>query len=237
MKYADRPLVSVIVAVLNGERYLRSALHSICRQDYCPLEIIVVDGQSVDHTAVIAQSLKSVKYICQEGRGLANGRNRGIEAAQGELISFLDSDDIWAVYKLSTQVDYLLRNPGIQYVTAWVKFFVEPGSRLRPGYTKKFLDGARTGPTPGTLVTRKSVFSDIGMFDTDFSIACDFEWFKRAKDRDIPMFIIPEILLYKRIHERNLSSDVRTNRKEVFSIIRQILGQRQNQKTGTSHGQ
>jgi len=211
MKSMDRPLVSVIVAVLNDERYMRSALNSICKQNYYPFEIIVIDGQSVDHTAVIAQSFKSVKCISQEKRGLAHGRNRGIEAAQGELIAFLDSDDIWATNKLDIQVDYLLRNPEIQYVNAWVKFFVEPGSPLRFGHTKKFLSQARIGPTPGTLVARKSVFNFTGMFNADFSIACDLEWFKRVKDRDIPMFIIPEVLLYKRIHDRNLSSDAKKN--------------------------
>jgi len=231
----DRPLVSVIVAVSDGERYISAALHSIFKQNYHTCEIVVVDGQSVDHTAVISQSFKSVKYIYQPGRGLANGRNIGIEAAQGELIAFLDSDDFWTPDKLSVQVHYLLKNPGVQFVNAWVKLFVEPGYNLRSRYTKEFLDQPHMGRSLGTLVARKSVFDLVGMFSEDFSIACDVEWFKRAKDRNIPTFIIPKILLYKRIHNRNLSSDVNTNRREVLSIIRQAVRQQRLRKTGTSH--
>ncbi len=224
----DRPLVSVIVAVSDGERYIGSALHSIFRQNYYPFDIIVVDGQSVDRTAAIAQSFKSVKYIYQAGHGLANGRNRGIEAAQGEFIAFLDSDDLWTPDKLGIQIDYLLRNPELQYVNAWVQLFVDWGYSLRSRYTKKFLEQAHVGRTPGTLVARKSVFDLVGLFSPDFNIACDAEWFVRANGCRIPMFIVPEVLLYKRIHDNNLSSNVSINRKELMEVIRQsIMRQRQ----------
>lgn len=232
-----RPLVSVIVVVSNGERYISSALHSIFNQDYYPFEIIVVDGQSVDHTAAIVQSFKSVKYLCQAEQGLANGRNIGIEAAGGELIAFLDSDDLWTPHKLGVQVDYLLQNPEIQYVNAWVKLFVKPGYTLRSGYTKKFLEQAHIGRTPGTLTARRSVFDLVGLFSTDFSIACDAEWFMRANPCKIPMFIIPEVLLYKRIHNNNLSSNVNVNKKELMTVIRQSLIRQRLKVSGIPYGQ
>ena len=229
------PLVSVIVVVSNGERYISSALHSIFKQNYYPFEIIVVDGQSVDHTAAIVQSFKSVKYLRQAEQGLANGRNIGIEAAEGELIAFLDSDDLWTPHKLSVQVDYLLQNP-VQYVNAWVKLFVEPGYSLKSGYTKKFLEQAHIGRTPGTLIARRSVFDLVGLFSTDFSIACDVEWFTRANACKIPMFIIPEVLLYKRIHNNNLSSNVSVNKRELLTVIRQSLIRQRRKVSGIPYG-
>ena len=230
------PLVSVIVVVSNGERYIRSALHSIFNQDYYPFEIIVVDGQSVDHTAAIVQSFKSVKYLCQAKQGLANGRNIGIEAAGGELIAFLDPDDLWTPHKLGVQVDYLLQNPEIQYVNAWVKLFVEPGYTLRSGYTKKFLEQAHIGRTPGTLTARRSMFDLVGLFSTDFSIACDAEWLMRANTCKIPMFIIPEVLLSKRIHNYNLSSNVSENKRELMTLIRQSLIRQRRKVSGIPYG-
>jgi glycosyltransferase involved in cell wall biosynthesis len=230
----DSPLVSVIVAVSNGERYLAQALESVFTQTYGRLEVIVVDDGSVDNSAKIARSRREeVRYISQHTTGLAVARNTGVNAAQGELIAFIDQDDLWTPNKLDSQVDYLLQNPEIQYVNAWVRLFVEPGSSLRPGYTEDFLGRVHVGRTPGTLVARKSVFDLVGMFSADFSIACDVEWFKRADDYNIPMRIVPEVLLYKRIHNNNLSSDVTTNRRELFSIIRRTIGQRRLQKTGT----
>jgi glycosyltransferase involved in cell wall biosynthesis len=231
----NRPLVSVIVVVSNGERYISFALDSIFKQNYYPFEIIVVDGQSVDHTAAIVQSFKSVKYLRQAEQGLANGRNIGIEAAGGELIAFLDSDDLWTPHKLSVQVDYLLQNP-VQYVNAWVKLFVEPGYSLRCGYTKKFLEQAHMGRTPGTLTARRSVFDLVGLFSTDFSIACDVEWFTRANACKIPMFIIPEVLLYKRIHNNNLSSNVSVNKRELMTVIRQSLIRKRRKVSGIPYG-
>jgi glycosyltransferase involved in cell wall biosynthesis len=230
------PLVSVILVVSNGERYIRSALHSIFKQNYFPLEIIVVDGQSVDHTAAIAQSFKSVKYLHQAEQGLANGRNTGIEAAEGDLIAFLDSDDLWTTHKLSIQVDCLLQNPEIQYVNSLVKLFVDPGYSPRSGYTMKFLEQAHIGRTPGTLVARRSVFDLVGLFNTDFSIACDVEWFTRANASKIPMFIIPEVLLYKRIHNNNLSSNVSVNKRELMIVIRQSLIRQRRKISGIAYG-
>jgi glycosyltransferase involved in cell wall biosynthesis len=232
----DRPLISVIVTVSDGERHVSSALHSIIRQNYYPFEIIVIDGQSVDDTAAIAKSFRSVRYIYQTGSGLANGRNTGLEAAQGKFIAFLDSDDLWMPDKLHVQIDYLLRNPEIQYVNAWVQLFVDPGYSLRARYTKKFLEKVHIGRTPGTLVARKSAFDLVGQFSPDFSIACDAEWFVRANACGIPMFIIPKVMLCKRIHNKNLSSNTIVNKREIMTVIRQSLMRRRHQEYGIPYG-
>ena len=99
----DKPLVSVIVPVYNGEHYLSFAIHSILRQDYHPSEVIVVDDGSTDNSANIARSFKEVRYIHQSNQGVAMARNVGIAAARGEFIAFLDADDLWTPNKLSIQ--------------------------------------------------------------------------------------------------------------------------------------
>ena len=219
----NNPFVSVIVVVANGEKYLASALKSIFTQNYHPLEVIVVDGQSVDKTADIAKSFPSVRYVYQHNRGLANARNLGIEKAQGELIAFLDHDDLWTPNKLRVQVDYLMQNPKIQYVNSLVKLFLEPGCSLRPGFPQELLDKEQVGRTPGTLIARSYLFNLIGNFNPKFDIGCDVDWFTRAKDHNIPMAIIPEVLLYKRIHNTNLSSNAKINKQELLTIIKQSL--------------
>ena len=216
-------MVSVIIPVYNGERYLAEAIESVLAQTQKPNEMIVVDSESQDNTEKIARSYRQVHYIRDGGRGLANARNMGIDVCRGELIAFLDHDDRWAPNKLKVQVDHLINNPKIQYVNALVKLFLEPGCTLRLGYTKKSLNRVMVGRTPGTLVVRKSLFDRIGRFSTDFVIGCDVEWFTRAKDNNIPMAIIPEVLLYKRLHNTNLSGNVQVNRQELFKIVRQSI--------------
>src|SRR6187549_3720033 len=111
----ERPLVSIIVPVYNGERYLRAALESIFAQTYRPLEVIVVDDGSVDDSGVIAQSFPEVRYIRQENQGVAAARNHGIETARGEFYAFLDQDDLWTPEKLTVQISYLLNDPDLGY--------------------------------------------------------------------------------------------------------------------------
>ena len=87
--------ISVIMAIKNAERYLGEALDSILAQTYQAHEIIVVDGGSNDGSKTIAQSYPRTRYILQDGKGLPQAWNIGIAASTGQLITFLDSDDVW----------------------------------------------------------------------------------------------------------------------------------------------
>src|SRR4029079_2498347 len=107
----ENPLVSVIVPVYNGERYLREALESVFAQTYRAIEVIVVDDGSPDDSGTIGQSFPEVRYIHQTNQGVAAARNNGIEAARGEFFAFLDQDDLWVPEKLNVQVEYFLGHP------------------------------------------------------------------------------------------------------------------------------
>jgi glycosyltransferase involved in cell wall biosynthesis len=214
-----RPMVSVIVVVKNGTRYLASALQSIFEQAYLPLEVQVIDGQSTDDTAQIAKSFENVRYILQQDHGLANARNIGIGNAQGPIIAFLDHDDLWTPGKLNIQVEYLEQNPEILYTITHVKFLKEQNDILRPGFKQEAFETGQIGCTPSALVTRREVFERIGGFNPDFAIGCDADWFARARDAAIPMGIIPQVLLYKRIHATNLSADTQTNKNELLALV------------------
>ena len=100
-------LISVIVPVYNGEKFLGDALASIFAQDYRPIEVIVIDDGSTDRTRAIAQSYPEVQYSYQDKQGSAVARNTGIENSRGELIAFLDADDLWIYNKLFIQAAYI----------------------------------------------------------------------------------------------------------------------------------
>ena len=217
------PLVSVIVAVRNGERFLSSALTSIFNQDYRPLEVIVVDGQSEDCTAEVAQSFEQVRYILQTDRGIADAYNRGIAAAQGDLVAFLSYDDIWMPSKLCLQVSYLLDHPKIQYTITLMKYFLEPGHHIPVGFKRELLKGHHVGRVMETLVARKSLFDVIGGFDPGMALAEDADWYARANDHAMPMAIIPEVLLRKRIHDANASSDAQTSNRELLKALKRSI--------------
>ena len=213
-------LVSVIVPVYNGERYLTSTLQSVVAQDYRPIEILVIDDGSDDRSAEIARGFPEVRYFHQSNQGVSVARNLGIENAQGELIAFLDADDTWLPAKLTFQVRYLLDHPEAGFVFARQRIFLEPGL-VKPAWLKdELLADDCIGYIPSTLVAWKSVFNQVGRFDPEFALAEDADWFFRAKDAGIRFGVVPEVLLHKRVHGFNLSYRTAANQPLLFKAIR-----------------
>ena len=90
------PLLSVIVPVFNGERTLAATLQSVLELGYDPLEVVLVDDGSTDGTAGVAKAFGDrLRYLFQENAGPAAARNRGLNEALGEVVGFLDADDLW----------------------------------------------------------------------------------------------------------------------------------------------
>ena len=215
----EHALVSVIVPVHNGARYLRAALESVFAQTYRSFEVIVVDDGSVDDSGVIAQGFPDVRYIHQANQGVAVARNNGIEAARGDFFAFLDQDDLWTPEKLRLQIAYMLNHPELGYTLTQQKFFLDPGATLPAWFRKELFDSIHTGWVLGTLVVRRTAFEQIGNFATGYSAASDGDWFFRAKAAGIPMAVVPELLLLKRIHGANESAHA----KEILSELRKVV--------------
>ena len=219
----DVPDISVIVVVKNGERYLAQGLDSILAQTLAPAEIIVVIGESLDATAEIAHAYPTVRVLMQADQGLANARNLGIKMAAGELIAFLDHDDLWLPNKLAVQAEWMHTQPTVQYTTTWMQFLLEDESEAVSVPVSPADAGPQEAGTPSGLMARKALFMSLGMFDPAYQIGCDADWFVRARDAGIESAVIPEVLFTKRLHQNNLSRRGALNRKEMFQIARASL--------------
>ena len=91
-----QPLISVIIPVFNGEDFIQEAIQCVLDQKYPDMEILVIDDGSTDRTrARIDVYSDRVSYIHQPNGGPAAARNTGLKMAQGEIIAFLDADDLW----------------------------------------------------------------------------------------------------------------------------------------------
>ena len=103
----NKPLVSVIMPVYNGEKYIKQAVESVYRQGV-PLELLVIDDGSTDHTQEVLsvyEGREDFRYLKNEkNMGAAGSRNRGVKEAKGEYIAYLDADDWWDAGKLKEQL-------------------------------------------------------------------------------------------------------------------------------------
>ena len=198
------PTVSVVMAVLDSEPFLRESLDSVVSQDH-PVEIVVVDGGSTDDSVAIASSYEQVRCLTQRGEGLGNAWNQGIAASTGELIAFLDSDDRWLPGKLEKQIARLEADPELVAVLGMVRFFLEPGERMPGGFRPQLLEGEHVGRMPGALLARRRTFERLGVFEESYRIALDVDWFARLKDSGLGLGVVPELVLEKRVHRSNLS--------------------------------
>ena len=201
---SDHPLVSVLVPVYNGERYLEEALDSVFAQGWEPLEVVVLDDGSTDSSAEIAQRY-AVRYIHQENAGIAAARNAAIGAARGEIVAFLDADDVWLPGGLEARVSHLLGDPGLGYVLSRMEVFFEPRTE-RPSWIRQRVLSAPQHGFFQTFVGHRGVFDEVGLFDPAFEPSDDIDWFARAKDAGVASFELPQVCARYRVHDESLTS-------------------------------
>jgi glycosyltransferase involved in cell wall biosynthesis len=226
----EKRLVSVIIPVYNGEAFLARALKSAFEQDYAALEVIVVDDGSTDATARITKGWPEARYFYQSNQGHGAAKNTGIEKSRGEFLAFLDADDWWAPNKLRLQIDFLDAHPQAGYVISHMKTMLEPGVEAFPGLRPELLQQDSPAFLPSALLVRRTIMSTVGMFDPSFKHGNDSDWFFRAQDMGIPRMILPDVLLFRSIHGKNESNQIKEMREDMFRLIRASL-QRKRMKT------
>ena len=124
-KSNKKVLVSVVIPVFNGEKFITECLKSVYEQTYNNIEIIVVDDGSTDNSLVIIKDFPGEKKIIQQKNGdVSLARNSGVENSSGDFIAFLDQDDKWQPIKLEKQINLFHKFPEIDLVfTDLIKFF------------------------------------------------------------------------------------------------------------------
>jgi len=188
------PLVSVIIAFLNEERFLEEAIKSVLAQDYKHLELLLVDDGSTDESIGIAlkyaaSSDGEIIYCEHEGhinKGLSASRNLGIKHAKGALIAFLDADDVWLPNKLTNQVSIFEQNPEIDMIAEATDYWyswensaaknviipvgVTPDRVYDPPQLMVQLYPLGNGDAPCTcgLLIKKESITDVGGFEESF---------------------------------------------------------------------
>jgi glycosyltransferase involved in cell wall biosynthesis len=201
---AKTPLVSVIIPTHNRGWAIAEAIDSVLEQDFRDYELIVVDDGSTDNTSDILQSYgNTVTVIYQSNKGVSAARNRGIEASTGELIAFLDSDDLWLPRKLSRQVAFFKVHPDAM-INQTEEQWIRNGVRVNPKNRHHKFSGMIFERSlelclvsPSAVMVRRHLFESVGLFDVDLPACEDYDLWLRVSCR-YPVYLIDIPLIIKR---------------------------------------
>ena len=197
------PNVSVIIPTYNRASFLPNAITSILHQTYEDYEVIVIDDGSTDETPrVLKQFEGKIKVLFQKNRGASAARNLGIQEADGNYISFLDSDDQWTRKKLQIQMQRIQEDPDIKICYTdeiWIRNGVRVNQKKRHRkYDGWFID--KMLPlcliSPSSVLIHREIFDTVGMFDEGLPVCEDYDLWLRINVR-YPITFIPEPLIIK----------------------------------------
>jgi glycosyltransferase involved in cell wall biosynthesis len=198
--------ISVITVMLNSEATLPDAIRSVNAQTYAEVEHVFVDGGSTDRSVEIAKAhaQRSPVLISEPDEGLYDAMNKGLALATGEIIAFLNADDLYADETVLTEVAQLFKSQKIDavygdlvYVSAndtdKIRRYWKSGAYQEGAFLKGWL------PPHPTFICRKEIYAKFGNFDTTFKIASDYELMFRFIQRyKIRMAYLPKVFVKMR---------------------------------------
>lgn len=220
----QKALVSVIIPNFNYSRYLPEAIDSVLAQTYSNIEIIVVDDGSTDDSRAVIESYGNrLRAIFQENQGVSAARNRGIEESSGDLIAFLDADDIWLPKKIEAQVNKFKTDSELGLVHVGILDIQSEGN---PG--ESHLDGMEgwvaeemllgkaviCGGGSGAMVS-KLALNEVDGFDPRFSTSADWEFFYRVASR-YKIGMVRDVLVHYRLHATSMHLNIALMEREML---------------------
>jgi glycosyltransferase involved in cell wall biosynthesis len=223
-----KPTVSVVIPVFNGERYVAAAISSVLDQTRAPDEVIVVDDGSSDATpAVLASFGSRITVISQPNGGGADATNRGVAAAAGDVLCFLDADDLWEPPKLAIQMDWLSTQPETEAVFGHVRQFISEDLDEETAQRLACPPSPQPGVSKITMAIRREAFDRVGAFDSSLRSVDFVDWFTRALDHGLKTEILPDVMALRRLHAANNGLRVRGSQMaENLTALKRALDRR-----------
>ncbi|MBR9888858.1 MAG: glycosyltransferase [Oceanospirillales bacterium] len=229
----DLPLVSVIIPVYNGAEYLGESLGSILAQTYPNIEIIIIDDSSQDNSVALIESMSAniTVIVNPNNIGVSASRNKGMHAANGKYIAFMDADDVSVPHRIESQVDFLEKNSEYGLISSTYETFEE---LLQTG--RKSLKKLPSDPDfiaarllfqcviccPASMLRTDLILKHDLYFNESLSVCEDWDlWYRISQVTRVSN--IEDVLLYYRKHGSNLSKNRTLMYQNKIKIIQNSL--------------
>jgi glycosyltransferase involved in cell wall biosynthesis len=197
----DKPLVTVITVVFNGEKYLEQTIQSVINQTYDNVEYIVIDGGSTDGTVDIIRKYedKIDYWVSEPDEGLYDAMNKGISLSTGNIIGIINSDDFYVddaiVIVIQKYKEYLNPDCKKQLIISGSMFGIDDNNHIRCkiSKTKKYfnanIDKNMPVNHPATFIDF-DLYTKIGVFNTKYKIAADYDLIYRSYCSQVAEFVL-----------------------------------------------
>ena len=225
-------MISVIIPFFNAAPFLGEAVASVLAQRGVDLEVLAVDDGSTDGGTRLARGFgEPVRCLSQPHSGTAAALNRGVAAARGDFLAFLDADDVWVEGKLSRQLVELDRDPTLDLVFGALQHFYSPELSEAERRQVRCPPAPMPAPSAGTMLIRRASFERVGAFSPAWQIGEFVDWYLRACEAGLVLRQLPDVVLRRRVHARNKGRIEQQAQRDYLRIIRLAL-QRRSGKAG-----
>jgi glycosyltransferase involved in cell wall biosynthesis len=229
----QHPLVSVIIPVYNGERYLEQTIQSVITQTENRWEIIIVNDGSTDASQKILDAQQAVlkercHIITSQNKGVSCARNTAVRFSTGKYIAFLDQDDLWHSEKLDKQIQVLSDNTSIDLIYSNESVINDKGDLIKNSVLN--LNRQHRGRVfhnllfdnfipISSVMMRKDLFEQIGGFNEDYYLAEDFDFLLKVAEKGRFDFIDEPLLHYREHQQSGTAYKIDRIMTESFRIL------------------
>ena len=221
------PTISVIIPAYNAERTILETITSVQQQTFSDFEIIVINDGSTDRTLEILSTVKDprLKIFSYSNGGVPVARNHGLEHATGDLIAFLDADDLWTPDKLELQLTTLQQHPEAGVAYSWIYNMDEKGESFSAGnpflcagnvYAQLLVENFIVNGS--NCLIRKQAVESVGEFDFSVPGADDWDYWLRLA-LHWPFVVVPKPQIFYRQSSGSVSSKVEAMEKNILRVI------------------
>lgn len=234
MKKRNYPKISVITPSFNQGKFIQETIESVLSQNYPNLEYFIIDGGSTDKTLKILKSYgNKIRWLSEKDKGQTNAINNGLKKVTGDIISYINSDDVYLPNTFNTVAEFFMRNEETQWLSGDYFIIDEKGKKIQ-SYIASYKKLLRRNPTFNKLAIanyviqpstfwRRSLLKNIGLFDESLYYCMDYDYWMRIIQK-YPLHVLDNHFSLFRLHQQSKGGENFVNQfREEHQIVKKYV--------------